>query len=207
MQRECGGRSQDRLGIGKLNIRKPGFYADGGDLYLRVDKSDDGVLRRSWIFRYKLRGADRERDMGLGPVSSVRLQTARRLAADYREMVATAYPIEHRRTTQAETLKAERVPRFDEVAEKYITAHRAGWRSAKHGQQWITTLASYASPVMGRLPVNIIDTSLVLRALEPHWHTKTETMQRGAIVSRRFLPSPQCGDGAAVTIRPHGAIT
>ena len=179
MQRECGGRSQNRLGIGKLNTRKPGFYADGGNLYLRVDKSDDGVLRRSWIFRYKLRGANRERDMGLGPVSSVRLKKARELAADSREMVATGTdPIEARRTTQAETLKAERFPTFDEVAVKYITAHRGGWRSAKHGQQWVSTLATYASPVFGRLPVNMVDTSLVLRALEPHWHTKTETMQR-----------------------------
>ena len=68
MGHEYGGRPQNRLGIGKLNIKKPGFYSDGGNLYLRVDKSDDGVLRRSWIFRYKLRGSDRERDMGLGRV-------------------------------------------------------------------------------------------------------------------------------------------
>ena len=64
------------------------------------------------------------------------------------------------------------------MAAKYITQHRAGWRNAKHGQQWETTLATYASPVMGRLPVNMIDTTTVLRALEKHWHTKTETMKR-----------------------------
>ena len=173
------GRAKNRLGIGALNTRRPGFYADGGNLYLRVDKGDDGSLRRSWIFRYRLHGSGRDRDMGLGPVSSVRLQKARELAADYREMVATGIdPIEQRRVSQAETLKGAPVPNFDEVAAQYIAAHSAGWRSATHGHQWVNTLATFVSPVMGKLPVNMIDTRTVLRAIEPHWQSRTVTMKR-----------------------------
>jgi integrase len=173
------GRAKERLGVGQLNKKQPGFYADGGNLYLRVDKSEDGVLRRSWIFRYKLRGSDRERDMGLGPVGSVRLKRARELAADYRELVATGIdPIEHRRTTQAEKLKADPVPTFDQVAEKYITANRATWTNAKHAWQWGSSLAMYVSPVFGKVAVDQVDTAAVLRALEPHWSSRTETMKR-----------------------------
>jgi integrase len=112
-------------------------------------------------------------------VSSVRLKTARQLAADYREQVALGIdPIEARKQKQAETLKAEPTPSFDEVARRYITANRATWRSVKHAAQWESTLAMYASPIFGKLPINQIDTGCVLRALEPHWHSKTETMSR-----------------------------
>ena len=106
MQHECGGRSQNRLGIGKLNIRKPGFYSDGGNLYLQVDESEDGVLRRSWIFRYKLRGVIVKGTWNSGRVFCP-APDGTKLAADFRESVATGTdPIEHRRTTQAETLRA-----------------------------------------------------------------------------------------------------
>ena len=44
---------------------KPGMYADGGGLYLQVT----GTGAKSWIYRYMLRG--REREMGLGSLSAV----------------------------------------------------------------------------------------------------------------------------------------
>ncbi len=37
---------------------------------------------------------------------------------------------------------------------------------------------TYAYPVIGNLPVQAIDTNLVLNVLEPVWHTKTETASR-----------------------------
>ena len=36
----------------------------------------------------------------------------------------------------------------------------------------------YASPIIGKLPVNAINTDLVMKVLEPHWHEKTDTMKR-----------------------------
>ena len=50
--------------------------------------------------------------------------------------------------------------------------------NSKHRQQWGTTLATYASPIMGSLPVAAIDTALVMKVLEPIWRTKTETASR-----------------------------
>jgi integrase len=67
---------------------------------------------------------------------------------------------------------------FKECAEDYIAANRDAWRNAKHGQQWITTLKTYVYPTIGNLPVSAIDTGLVLKCIEPHWKTTTETMSR-----------------------------
>jgi hypothetical protein len=41
---------------------------------------------------------------------------------------------------------------FAVCARDYITAHAAGWRSAKHAAQWMATLNTYAFPIFGRLP-------------------------------------------------------
>src|SRR5262249_4124841 len=67
---------------------------------------------------------------------------------------------------------------FRECADAYIKAHRAGWRNGKHAAQWEATLATYAGPVIGTLPVQVIDTALVLKVLEPIWTAKPETAGR-----------------------------
>jgi integrase len=67
---------------------------------------------------------------------------------------------------------------FDECADRFIATHRAGWRSAKHAAQWPTTLGKYVSPIVGKLPVGAIDTTLILRILEPLWQRAPETGNR-----------------------------
>ena len=67
---------------------------------------------------------------------------------------------------------------FKDCAEKYIAAHKAGWRNAKHANQWASTLEAYAYPLFGSLPVASIDTALVMKVLEPIWTSKTETASR-----------------------------
>lgn len=64
---------------------------------------------------------------------------------------------------------------FDDCAAAYIEAHRGGWRNAKHAAQWLNTLSTYASPVIGALPVAEVDTDLVVKVLAPIWSTKNET--------------------------------
>jgi len=46
------------------------------------------------------------------------------------------------------------------------------------GWEWESTLASYAAPVIGDLPVDAVDLKLVLAILEPIWHAKPETASR-----------------------------
>ena len=118
--------------------------------------------------------------MGLGSLDSIGLAKASELATQYREQVATGIdPIEHRNEARAKIAAIQcRCRLFDEVAKSYITAHRPSWRSPVHAKQWETTLKTYASPVLGKLPVNAINTDHVMRVLEPIWHEKTDTAKR-----------------------------
>jgi integrase len=117
--------------------------------------------------------------MGLGSLDTIGLAKARQLAAESRELIAGGIdPIEHRKQTKAQFAATLPVPTFDEVAKSYIMAHRPGWRNPVHARQWETTLKTYASPVIGKLPINTINTDLVMKVLEPIWHEKTDTAKR-----------------------------
>jgi integrase len=172
-----------RGGIAKLKDRQlktstPGMLSDGGNLYLQVTKGQNGAIRRSWIFRYVMPG-ERQRDLGLGGLDSTGLAQARKLAKQARELLVTGVdPIEHRNEERAKAAATLPVPTFDEVAQSYITAHRASWRNPVHAKQWPTSLKTYVSPIIGKLPVNLIGTDHVMKVLEPIWHDKTDTAKR-----------------------------
>jgi integrase len=166
--------------IGKLTALKvdrakqPGMYGDGGGLYLRI--TQDGT--KNWVFRYMLDG--RPRWMGMGPLAIYGLQEARAKALDARRLRHEGIdPIEARKGERLRTrLDAAKAITFKECADNYIKAHRAGWRNGKHAAQWGATLATYAEPIIGALPVQAIDTTLVLKILEPIWTAKPETAGR-----------------------------
>ena len=134
--------------------------------------------RQNWVLRYML---DRKpRWMGLGPLALYGLQEARARALDARRKRHEGIdPIEARRAERArQRLEAAKAITFKQCAEAYIAAHRAGWRNDKHAAQWSATLSTYAHPVIGALPVQAVDTGLVLKVLEPIWTTKPETASR-----------------------------
>jgi integrase len=164
---------------------KPGMYADGGGLYLQITPGG-----ASWIYRYMLKGCARE--MGLGPLALYGLQEARAKALDARRLRHEGVdPIEAKRAArESARLDAAKAMTFKQCAESYIKAHRAGWRNAKHAAQWEATLATYAEPIIGALPVQAIDTALVMKVLEQEirdapnkpasslWTAKPETASR-----------------------------
>lgn len=118
--------------------------------------------------------------MGLGPVHTVTLAEARETATECRRMLREGIdPIEARKVElHQRQLEAASSMTFRECAEAYITAHEAGWRNVKHAAQWRNTLKTYAYPKFGDLPVQAVDTGLVMKALEPIWYDKTETASR-----------------------------
>jgi integrase len=118
--------------------------------------------------------------MGLGGFSTVDLARARTLARDCRLLLLDGKdPIEARKAVRlAEALQRARSMSFDQCAAAYIDAHRSSWKNAKHADQWKSTLATYASPIIGSLPVADVDTDLVVKVLGPIWATKTETATR-----------------------------
>lgn len=155
---------------------KPGLYADGGGLYFQISSSGG----RSWIFRYRMGGRKTPRDMGLGSLNTVSLSEAREKATEARKFIDQGIdPIEARKAARsAQALDDAKAMTFKACATAYIDAHKAGWRNAKHAEQWTATLETYAYPKFGKLPVAAIDVGLVLKVLEPIWKTKTETASR-----------------------------
>lgn len=118
--------------------------------------------------------------MGLGPYPDVTLQAARDKAAECRAMVREGVdPIENRKLTRARTIADQgKFVTFKDAAGQYIKANEAGWSNHKHGQQWRNTLATYAYPTIGSLPVNVIETTHVQKILTPIWTEKLETAKR-----------------------------
>jgi integrase len=167
-------RTTGRLTALKVaRTKQPGMYADGGGLYLQV--TEGGA---SWIYRFMLN--KRAREMGLGPLALYGLSEARALAQDARRLRHQGIdPIEARRAARAQTqLDAAKAVTFQQCAERYIASHRAGWRNAKHVEQWESSLRRFAFPVIGTLLVQAINTALVMKVIEAIWDEKPETASR-----------------------------
>ncbi len=159
-------------------LTKPGLYADGGGLYLRIGRNGS----KSWTFRFTLHG--RAREMGLGGLHKVSLADARRKANDARLLLTegqdplTQRHLKSMQRVASEKMEAARSMTFDQCADAYINVHQAGWKNEKHRQQWRNTIATYVSPVFGSTPVQNVETGHIIRAIEPIWSKKTETAHR-----------------------------
>src|ERR1700730_10508176 len=138
---------------------KRGRYGDGGGLFLQISKWGT----KSWIFRYERDG--REHHMGLGSTHTRSLAEARERARDCRRLLLDGRDqIETRNAQQAQRRsEAARCVTFKGCAEQPVPAHWAGCRNEKHRAQWSSTLATYAYPSVGGLPVTAIDTALVMK--------------------------------------------
>lgn len=118
--------------------------------------------------------------MGLGPYPVVSLAEARIKALESKKLLLEGVdPIDARAATRKQQeLASAKVISFDKCAAAYIESHKMGWKNAKHVAQWKNTITTYASPIFGALPVQAVDTALVMRTLEQVWQTKPETASR-----------------------------
>ena len=161
------------LEVSRLRVEGPHAVGGVSGLYLRIEGGS-----RSWVFRYVHLG--HRRRMGLGSYPLVSLAEAREAARDALKvrnsgtdpLIARQAAREAARRAHAQRLE------FNKAAEAFIREHESTWRNVKHVQQWRNTLATYASPHFGTMPVSDIDQAMVLRALAPIWKTKTETASR-----------------------------
>ena len=168
MARGNSSRSRNGLTARQCTTLPPGKYNDGNGLWLAVSESG----ARKWFLRVTVAG--KRREMGLGGLRDVTLLEARRRAAQARsEAVQGVDPIEARRHKVEST-----VPNFTQAAGRYIRAHRRRWRNPKHAHQWVSTLKTYAQPVIRSKAVDEIGTEDVLKILSPIWTTRTETAKR-----------------------------
>lgn len=168
-------RILEKTALEVSRLRTDGVYSVGGapGLHLQIIGGS-----RVWVFRYRF--MHQRRRMGLGSYPAVSLAAAReaaRQAIGLRD--AGIDPLKARADErEAARLAIAKRLEFDQAAESFIKEHESTWRSLKHVQQWRNTLATYASPHFGTVPVSDIDQAMVLRALSPIWKTKTETASR-----------------------------
>jgi integrase len=165
----------DLLSAAKVrNLKHPGDYLDGRGLYLQVRNESS----KSWLLKYSIE--KRAREMGLGPAADIPLATARELRDRYRSLLKQGVdPLEHKQAEKStKALERAKAITFKDACTRYIAANRSGWRNIKHAAQWEATLKAYAYPIIGSLPVQAIDTALVMAVLDPIWSTKPETASR-----------------------------
>jgi integrase len=200
---DFGGHFMHKLTALLVKSARPGDkLSDGGGLRLDVDRAGNA----SWCFRFTSPTTGRERFMGLGPVGDVSLAKAREAAQEARGLLRQGKdPIEHRREQRAEAkAEASRGVTFKAYAERYITAHEATWKNPKHQQQWKNSLATYAYPVLGHLPIVDVDTAAALAVLRPLWEAKkveTGSRVRGrieAILSAAKVEGLRIGENPAL---------
>ena len=165
----------DLLSAAKVKALKvPGDYLDGRGLYLQVRSESS----KSWLLKFSLH--KRAREMGLGSAFDFSLADAREMRDALRKQIKQGLdPIEQRRSdAAAQARERAKAITFREACARYIAANRSGWKNIKHAAQWEATLETYAYPLIGALPVQLIDTALVMKVLDPIWSTKSETASR-----------------------------
>jgi integrase len=149
-------------------LNKPGIYADGDGLFLRVRKGGS----KQWFFIF--RRGDVRRELGLGGygqgTAPVSLALAREKAQAIREKLA-------RGLDPAVERKAPRVVTFKHCMDALLEAKRDEWKNDKHRAQWEMTLREYAKPLHD-LPVADIALGDMKECLLPHWKERPETADR-----------------------------
>lgn len=144
----------------------PGRHADMQSLYLVVRTSGS----RSWMLRVQHRG--RRRDFGLGSARDVTLADARIAVADYRRMIRNG-----RDPVKELSLRSKAEPTFETVARACYDAMKGGWKGGEH-PSWMPSLENHVFPLVGKTPIDAVDSASVLRVLEPIWLTIPDTAKR-----------------------------
>ena len=144
-------------------VTASGSYGDGRGghgLALRVKRTENGRIAKSWVQRMRIYG--RPTHIGLGSYPSTSLAEARQQALH-----------------NAQEIKAGRDPRrggiptLETATVKVIALHRASWKpGSKTEQAWRNSFAAHVYPKLGRKPVDKITTGDLLAVLAPLSHSK-----------------------------------
>jgi len=176
-------------------IKKPGWYAVGGVpglmLQVRNPETPNGPLARSWLLRVKI--GNKRVPLGLGSLSILSLAEARDKAQKIVQGIKVGIdPREARKAIRSALLQSQaRTRTFKECSEEYLNAHASDYTNEKHRKQWVSTIESYAYPIIGNMLVSDItmqDIKDVLnqpikdpkskKTLGKFWEIRTETATR-----------------------------
>src|SRR6056297_137813 len=196
---------EERSALDVKRLAHPGgkrnaLFSVGGvpGLYMQITPKGG----RSWVLRVKV--GSLRRDIGLGGFPGVTLSQARDKAREARAKIESGIdPVEERKAAKAALVAAQRRGlTFADAVDKALAAKLDAFKNAKHRQQWKNTLATYATPDLGKMLVQDITTQDVLRVLQPLWMEKTETASRlrgriEAVLSWATVAGHRTGDNPA----------
>ena len=143
----------------------------------RTVKDSNRAGAASWVFRYALNGKTREMGFGSYPTITGGIQEAGKggagtIGADWTHWNS-------RDTERARKAEGKAALPFKECALAHIDAKRPGWTNDKHGEQWTSTLETYAFPICWRCTGCRFGhhRDHLVRILEPIWLSKNQDGQ------------------------------
>jgi integrase len=151
---------------------------DGDGLYFKRNKRSRRPGTGSCLLRFWLHG--RERWAGLGRYPKVSLAAARKKAREYRTIISNGIdPIDERRIERVKKRReAKKNIVFKDCAEEYIAFRFSGdgyKDPEKAAARMRDALTRHVYPIIGPLPVRLIDADLVIEVLTPIWITNRVT--------------------------------
>ena len=154
---------------GIIALAKPGYHADPDNkgLYLQITKFQ-GSITKSWIFRFSSPVTLKRREMGIGSLDAFSLANARLKAYDLRRLILDGIdPLEQRILKRTKAIEANNNSiTFADAADSCIKTKQAEWSNLKHKDQWVSTIKTYALPIIGKLKVDQITTAHIVKLLE-----------------------------------------
>jgi integrase len=196
------------------NLATPGRYSDRDTRGLSIQIKEQAG--KYWTFRYLKDGT--RRDLSLGAYPAVTLKEARRRATQLRSQLYDGrspepnWKVKENLLSPIETERQKPVL-FSQFAVDCVEAKRSEWRNKKHGEQWLSTLQTYAFPIIGDKSLDEVELEDILEILSPIWASKTETASRlrgrlewifAAAITRRLrkTSNPAAWRGLLATVLP-----
>lgn len=133
-------------------------------------------LQRYWIFRYTING--KREGVSVGAYPEISLKMARQRALEARLKVNQGICPAQAKKTALAPVKETKSPRFSDFALEYIETMRPKWRNQKHADQWVSTVRTYAFPILGEMRLDEIDTRDIQNVLMPIWLKIPESASR-----------------------------
>ena len=158
---------------------------------MRVFEGADGPSR-SWLYRFTSPVSGKRRAMGLGSVEICSLANARQKSLGLRRAIFDGIdPIDQRQEKKLGVKESDlNSITFQEAAKRCIKTKEAEWSNSKHKDQWVSTINTYALPIIGKMRVDQITTTHLVKLLEQEikkkngevegtfWKVRTETATR-----------------------------
>jgi integrase len=168
------------------------LHAVGGvaGLYLQCTPPASEAAKefaRSWLLKARVGTARPE--LGLGPYPEVTLGQAREKARQLKEQIRQGIdPRAERRAARSSLLKEQaKIVTFRDLGKRYEIKKAREYKTEKQAKKLSSMLATYVYPYLGSMVVADIERAHIIKMLQTHWETKTETMTRVRAIVENML--------------------